>query len=194
MTAQKLICKMLRKVQYDTQVFRKHNKFVAPWQNTKHRFTRIFIHICILCNCNHNYYLNITSLNIGWWIVWARKRPIYRVSQEECAKLRESVPYIKVYRYNPKHLNAKLNGYWDNSQRQLGGFLRFQILQPAQLTVTWHSSCPWDWFQEWTVCMRTPKCAVSKVLSVLPYSWLYMRHVKCLETLRTTTALMRVFM
>ena len=28
---------------------------------------------------------------------------IYRVSQEECAKLRESVPYVKVYRYNPKH-------------------------------------------------------------------------------------------
>ena len=35
---------------------------------------------------------------------------IYRVSQEECARLRESVPYVKVYRYNPKHLNPKLNG------------------------------------------------------------------------------------
>jgi len=29
---------------------------------------------------------------------------VYRVSQEECARLRESVPYVKVYRYNPKHL------------------------------------------------------------------------------------------
>ena len=29
---------------------------------------------------------------------------IYRVSQEECARLRENVPYIKVHRYNPKHL------------------------------------------------------------------------------------------
>jgi hypothetical protein len=29
---------------------------------------------------------------------------LYRVSQEECARLRESVPYVKVYRYNPKHL------------------------------------------------------------------------------------------
>jgi len=27
---------------------------------------------------------------------------IYRVSQEKCARLRESVPYVKVYRYNPK--------------------------------------------------------------------------------------------
>jgi len=35
---------------------------------------------------------------------------IYRMSQEECARLRESVPYVKVYRYNPKHLYLKLNG------------------------------------------------------------------------------------
>ena len=45
---------------------------------------------------------------------------IYRVSQEECARLRESVPYVKVYRYNPKHLCPKLNGYGDNGQRKLG--------------------------------------------------------------------------
>ena len=42
-----------------------------------------------------------------------------RVSQEECARLRESVPYVKVYRYNPKHLCPKLNGYGDNGQRSL---------------------------------------------------------------------------
>ena len=29
---------------------------------------------------------------------------IYRMSQEECARLREGVPYVKVYRYNTKHL------------------------------------------------------------------------------------------
>jgi hypothetical protein len=39
---------------------------------------------------------------------------IYRMSQEECARLREGVPYGKVYRYNPKHLRPKLNGYGDN--------------------------------------------------------------------------------
>jgi len=44
---------------------------------------------------------------------------IYRVSQEECARLRESVPYVKVNRYNPKHLYPKLNGYGDNGQRSL---------------------------------------------------------------------------
>ena len=38
---------------------------------------------------------------------------IHRVSQEECARLREGVPYVKVYRYNPKHLCPKLNVYGD---------------------------------------------------------------------------------
>ena len=44
---------------------------------------------------------------------------IYRVSQEECAILRESVPYVKLYRYNPEHLYPKLNGYGDNGQISL---------------------------------------------------------------------------
>ena len=35
---------------------------------------------------------------------------LYRVSQKECARLREGVPYVKVYLYNPKHLCPKLNG------------------------------------------------------------------------------------
>jgi hypothetical protein len=43
----------------------------------------------------------------------------YRVSQEECARLRQSVPYIKIYRYNPKHLCLKLNGYGDNGKRKV---------------------------------------------------------------------------
>ena len=43
----------------------------------------------------------------------------YRVSQEEWTKLRESVPYVKIYRYNPKHLCPKLNGYGDKGQRKV---------------------------------------------------------------------------
>jgi len=39
-----------------------------------------------------------------------RKKESYRVSQEEWTKLRESVPYVELYRYNPKHLYPKLNG------------------------------------------------------------------------------------
>ena len=44
---------------------------------------------------------------------------IYRVSQEECEILRESVPYVKLYRYNRKHPYPKLNGHGDNGQRSL---------------------------------------------------------------------------
>jgi len=44
---------------------------------------------------------------------------IYRVSKEECARLREGVPYAKLYQYNPKHLSPKLNGYGDNGQRKV---------------------------------------------------------------------------
>jgi len=44
---------------------------------------------------------------------------IYRVSQEEWTILRESVPYVELYRYNAKHLHPKFNGYGDNGQRNL---------------------------------------------------------------------------
>ena len=41
------------------------------------------------------------------------------MSQEECAKLREGAPYVKLYRYNSKHIYPKLNGYGDNGQKYL---------------------------------------------------------------------------
>jgi hypothetical protein len=50
---------------------------------------------------------------------FSEKREVYRVSQEECARLRESVPYVKLYRYNPTHLYPKLNGYGDNGERNV---------------------------------------------------------------------------
>jgi len=48
-----------------------------------------------------------------------RREVLHRVSQEECARLREGVPYAKIYRYNPKHLCPKWSGYGDNGQRSL---------------------------------------------------------------------------
>ena len=44
------------------------------------------------------------------------------MSQEECARIRVGVTYVKVYRYNPKHLCPKLNGYGDKGARN-GGVL-----------------------------------------------------------------------
>jgi len=67
---------------------------------------------------------------------------IYRVSQEECAILRERVPYVKPYRYNPKHLYPKLNGYGDNGQRSLK---LWQLLHTYWLPNTY-----WNW-QEYVV-------------------------------------------
>ena len=53
-----------------------------------------------------------------WLLVFQGKR-IIQVSQEERAKVREGVPYVKLYRYNPKYLYPKLNGYGDNGQRKV---------------------------------------------------------------------------
>ena len=53
---------------------------------------------------------------------------MYRVSQEERTKLRESVPYVKLYRYNPKHLYPKLNVYGDNDQRKVWTSWHFRVL------------------------------------------------------------------
>jgi len=122
---------------------------------------------------------------------------IYRVSQEECARLREGVPYVKVYRYNPKHLCPKLNGYGDNGQRKVwssGGSTHCT----CQLTSLIHV-CPWVWCPMTEskltlaiqLCSRLiPECAVSHVTSVLAI------HVSCivLGTLRTTMTCVRVFL
>jgi len=64
------------------------------------------------------------------------------VSQEERAKLREGVPYVKVYRYNPQHLCPKLNGYEDNGQRSLK---LWQLLHTY-----WLPNSYWNW-QEYVV-------------------------------------------
>ena len=56
---------------------------------------------------------------------------VYRVSQEECARLWESVPYVKLYRYNPKHLCPKLNDYGDNGQRKVWASLVSTYCTPS---------------------------------------------------------------
>jgi hypothetical protein len=64
------------------------------------------------------------------------------VSREECKKLRESVPYVKIYRYNPKHLYPKLNVYGNNGQRSLK---LWQLLHTY-----WLPNSYWNW-QEYVV-------------------------------------------
>jgi len=65
--------------------------------------------------CNHSVQNLLSSRLLSKNL----KIKIYRVSQEEFDRLREGVPYAKIYRYNPKHLCPKWNDYGDNGQRSL---------------------------------------------------------------------------
>jgi hypothetical protein len=40
-----------------------------------------------------------------------KEKNIYRMSQEKCARLREGVPFVKVYRYNRSTLDIGVLGY-----------------------------------------------------------------------------------
>ena len=85
-------------------------------------FALIYTHIQrVPKKCTHilRDVIYVKCVYIFWHLTLGRLKYIYRVSQEEWTKLRESVPYVKIYRYNPKHLYPKLNGYGDNGQRSL---------------------------------------------------------------------------
>ena len=76
------------------------------------------------CSMTRHGHLHWMFYSVMQWPAWTASsgkvnKWLYRVSQEECARLREGVPYVKVYRYNPKHLCPKLNGYGDNGQRKV---------------------------------------------------------------------------
>ena len=94
--------------------------------------------LCIAANLHiavNNMKLLTVAMGIQEWVTFALLlsykifctavnnvnilRSLYRVSHELRSLLRESVPYVKIYRYNPKHLCPKLNGYGDNGQRSL---------------------------------------------------------------------------
>ena len=80
---------------------------------------------------------------------------ICRVSQEECARLRESVPYVKLYRYNPKHLCPTLNGYGDNGQRKVWASLVSTYCTPS--VTSYLSNAParqLDMVMQWPWCVR----------------------------------------
>ena len=67
---------------------------------------------------------------------------LYRVSQEERTKLREGVPCVKLYWYNPKHLCPKLNGFRHNGKWSLK---LWQLLHTY-----WLPNSYWNW-QEYVV-------------------------------------------
>ena len=115
------------------------------------------------------------------------------MSRGECARLRENVPYVKVHRYNPKHLiYPKLNGYGEIMAREKFGLLAV----PRTVTVF---ACCYPYTAHVRPSVSQPSQAHSASLStdvkvtvncnsilldihVIQYCWIFMCHVKCLET------------
>ena len=93
----------------------KERKSVSRKTNFNFRGNKLQIEAC----CESFGYLVISSGLTAFRRLNNNQIYVYRVSQEECARLRESVPYVKLYRYNPKHLYPKLNGYGDNCHRKV---------------------------------------------------------------------------
>ena len=107
------------------------------------------------------------------------KSIIYRVSHELRSLLRESVPYVKIYRYNPKHLCPKLNGYGDNGQRKVStSCISAYCMSSAVSALTLTEQCSRH------LCECTSSTQRDKI--VLHYCQIFMRYVQCLVTLRTT--------
>jgi len=67
------------------------------------------------------------------------------MSQEECARLRESVPYVKLYRYNPKHLYPNLNCYGDNDKRRGRSSCGSTYYACSADALRLLCACPCDW-------------------------------------------------
>ena len=115
---------------------------------------------------------------------------IYRVSQEERAKLREGVSYVKLYRYNPKHLYAKLNGCGDNGQRKVWTSCISAFYTPTAVSRATPRNWSCDCVQcvRWLVLRRTSPAQRDKTV-------LHCCQIcKCLVTLKTTAGISaRVF-
>ena len=91
---------------------------------------------------NFNYFSGLLTFDMCSVFSARRNRMPYRVSQEERTKLREGVPYVKLYRYNPKHLCPKLKGFRDNGKWSLK---LWQLLHTY-----WLPNSYWNW-QEYVV-------------------------------------------
>ena len=95
---------------------------------------------------------------------------LYRVSQEKWTKLRESVPYVELYRYNPKHLYPKLNVYGDNGHRKVWAS-GVSTYCTSTAVVHW----PWQCNKRSHLC-DCPRSA-QRDKTVLHYGQIFMRNV-----------------
>jgi len=113
---------------------------------------------CVFC-CSWQYemYNDVSLCHMTKTLFYIYKY-IYRMSQEECARLREGVPYAKLYRYNPKHLSPKWNCYGDNGQRKVWSSCgstncncRLTLSPPSYLNLVSHDmQSPGSWAVNFT--------------------------------------------
>ena len=123
--------------------------------------------------------LAVTHTCVSVCIAVATITTVIQVSRELRSLLRESVPYVKIYRYNPKHLCPKLNGYGDNVQRRgLTSCISAYCTSSAVSALTLTEQCSRQ------LCGCTSFAQRDKI--VLRYCQIFMRYVQCLVTLRTT--------
>ena len=118
---------------------------------------------------------------------------IYMVSRGECARFRENVPYVKVHRYNPKHLYPNLNGYRDNGERKCG-LLAVPRTVPVSRVVT--RTLRMSVLQSHSrVKHIPPPLSTDVTVTVNCNSILLDIHVPCkvLGNVRATTTLVRVY-
>ena len=122
---------------------------------------------------------NACTVHLLLFLFQPTNTQIYRVSHELRSLLRESVLYVKIYRYNPKHLCPKLNGYGDNGQRKvLTSCISAYCTSSAVSAFTLTEQCSRH------LCECTSSAQRDKI--VLHYCQILMRYVQCLVTLRTT--------
>jgi hypothetical protein len=122
------------------------------------------------CNCT-GIYSCYSSLRSQWHLdrtsLAVETTALYRVPREEYARFRKGVPYVKVCRYNPKHLCPKLNGYGDNGQRKVwpcGGSTRSADKSYQSISLSVVSDDGW---LHMCYLQGTLRCAISHVTSVL---------------------------
>jgi hypothetical protein len=101
---------------YDPIYILAYSKSYTTAQKYSHSYVYIHTHVYIHI---HVYTFMFIDMYVYVYVCVCVYIYIYRVPQEESARLRDGVPYVKVYRYNPKDLCPKLNGYGDNGQRKV---------------------------------------------------------------------------
>ena len=118
--------------------------------------------MCEVLHCGLQRILEFNATYVGQ--IYIVSELLNRMSQEECARLRESVPYVELYRYNPKHLYPKLNGYGDNGQRNLK---LWQLLHTYWLPNTY-----WNWRKYVVSVMLISVLNIKVIVSdIKPLNW-----------------------